>query len=398
MATPLAAAPPQRRGGPAAGAPHPAARAVRLRRRRCRGRGHAAPQRGGLRRGRAAAAPALRQHGPRPAPDPVRPRDRHAADRRDPPGLSGLLWPDGELATARAAAAAGIPYCLSHGSTCTIEALAETGSGAALDAGVHVPRPRAHPLLRRARAGRGLRRAGADHRQPGPGQPRARPPQRLLDPAAAHRPDHARHGGAARLAVAHARPARPDLRQLRRCRRRPAHRSRAGWRACSTRVPPGPTSPGCAALWPGPLLLKGVLHPDEARRAVAEGIDGIVVSNHGGRQLDGAPATHRRAARDRRRRRRAHPGPGRRRRAPRRRHRPRPRAGRHRLPDRPPASMGPRRRRRGRASPPCSSIYRRRARPGHGPVRLATTSARSTARPCAAAEPAPQIALARAAE
>ena len=38
------------------------------------------------------------------------------------------------------------------------------------------------------------------------------------------------------------------------------------------------------------MLLKGVLHPDEARRAVAEGIDGIVVSNHGGRQLDGAPA------------------------------------------------------------------------------------------------------------
>jgi L-lactate dehydrogenase (cytochrome)/(S)-mandelate dehydrogenase len=45
-----------------------------------------------------------------------------------PTGLSGLLWPDGELATARAAAAAGIPYCLSHGSTCTIEALAATGA------------------------------------------------------------------------------------------------------------------------------------------------------------------------------------------------------------------------------------------------------------------------------
>ena len=44
-------------------------------------------------------------------------------------------------------------------------------------------------------------------------------------------------------------------------------------------------------LWRGPLLLKGVLHPDEARRAVAEGIDGIVVSNHGGRQLDGAASS-----------------------------------------------------------------------------------------------------------
>ncbi|MET9201632.1 alpha-hydroxy-acid oxidizing protein [Gordonia sp. NPDC003585] len=37
-----------------------------------------------------------------------------------------------------------------------------------------------------------------------------------------------------------------------------------------------------------PILLKGVLHPDDARRAVDVGVDGIVVSNHGGRQVDGA--------------------------------------------------------------------------------------------------------------
>jgi L-lactate dehydrogenase (cytochrome)/(S)-mandelate dehydrogenase len=43
-------------------------------------------------------------------------------------------------------------------------------------------------------------------------------------------------------------------------------------------------------LWPGPLVLKGVLHADEARRAVGEGVDAVVVSNHGGRQLDGAVA------------------------------------------------------------------------------------------------------------
>jgi lactate 2-monooxygenase len=39
-----------------------------------------------------------------------------------------------------------------------------------------------------------------------------------------------------------------------------------------------------------PILLKGVLHPDDAQRALAEGMDGIVVSNHGGRQVDGAIA------------------------------------------------------------------------------------------------------------
>jgi lactate 2-monooxygenase len=40
-----------------------------------------------------------------------------------------------------------------------------------------------------------------------------------------------------------------------------------------------------------PIVLKGILHADDAARAVAEGIDGVIVSNHGGRQVDGAIAT-----------------------------------------------------------------------------------------------------------
>ncbi len=43
-------------------------------------------------------------------------------------------------------------------------------------------------------------------------------------------------------------------------------------------------------LWTGKLVVKGLLHPDDAVRAVAAGADGIIVSNHGGRQLDRAPA------------------------------------------------------------------------------------------------------------
>ena len=43
--------------------------------------------------------------------------------------------------------------------------------------------------------------------------------------------------------------------------------------------------------WPGPLVAKGVLTGDDARRAIDHGATGIVVSNHGGRQLDGASAT-----------------------------------------------------------------------------------------------------------
>ena len=39
--------------------------------------------------------------------------------------------------------------------------------------------------------------------------------------------------------------------------------------------------------WSGPLIIKGILDPEDAREAVARGADGIVISNHGGRQLDG---------------------------------------------------------------------------------------------------------------
>lgn len=45
------------------------------------------------------------------------------------------------------------------------------------------------------------------------------------------------------------------------------------------------------AEWEGPIVLKGVLDPHEASEAVAHGVDGILVSTHGGRQMDGAPAS-----------------------------------------------------------------------------------------------------------
>jgi L-lactate dehydrogenase (cytochrome) len=45
------------------------------------------------------------------------------------------------------------------------------------------------------------------------------------------------------------------------------------------------------ARWKGKLVVKGILDPEDARRAVALGADAIIISNHGGRQLDGAPST-----------------------------------------------------------------------------------------------------------
>ncbi|MGW2554462.1 lactate 2-monooxygenase [Streptomyces sp. NPDC001635] len=56
---------------------------------------------------------------------------------------------------------------------------------------------------------------------------------------------------------------------------------------------PGKTWPDLAFLrenWDGPIVLKGILHPDDARRAVDAGMDGVVVSNHGGRQVAGSVA------------------------------------------------------------------------------------------------------------
>jgi L-lactate dehydrogenase (cytochrome) len=43
--------------------------------------------------------------------------------------------------------------------------------------------------------------------------------------------------------------------------------------------------------WGGPIVVKGILDAEDARRACCAGVDGIVVSNHGGRQLDGAPSS-----------------------------------------------------------------------------------------------------------
>ena len=45
------------------------------------------------------------------------------------------------------------------------------------------------------------------------------------------------------------------------------------------------------SLWPGKLIIKGVLDVEDARLAAKTGADAIVVSNHGGRQLDGAPSS-----------------------------------------------------------------------------------------------------------
>ncbi len=70
--------------------------------------------------------------------------------------------------------------------------------------------------------------------------------------------------------------------------RRSSPPTASGW---APRRPPGRTSPGCASCGAGQFMLKGVMRVDDAKRAVDAGVSAISVSNHGGNNLDGTPAT-----------------------------------------------------------------------------------------------------------
>ena len=103
-----------------------------------------------------------------------------------------------------------------------------------------------------------------------------------------------------------------------------------------------------ASLWPGKLILKGILDVEDARNAAKTGAAALVVSNHGGRQLDGAPSSITRAAGDRRCGRLLAGDPLRRRHSLRTGRDARARVRRPRLPERPRLRLRSRRRRTGR--------------------------------------------------
>jgi isopentenyl diphosphate isomerase/L-lactate dehydrogenase-like FMN-dependent dehydrogenase len=210
-----------------------------------------------------------------------------------PTGLSGLFWPGGELAAAWAAAAAGTAYCLSHASTCTIEDLARLGAAPRwMQVFVYRDRGFARSFVERAAAGgydalvltidnQLLGNRERDIRNGFTIPPRFGPLDILA--MAGKLPwllrmgrelpritfaNYAKPGEAADIGTLAGRMASlldPAL----------------SWRDVDW----------LRGLWRGPLLLKGILHPGKAAEALARGVDGLIVSNHGGRQLDGAPAT-----------------------------------------------------------------------------------------------------------
>ena len=105
------------------------------------------------------------------------------------------------------------------------------------------------------------------------------------------------------------------------------------------------------SVWDGPIVVKGIQTVEDAVLAAERGVDAIALSNHGGRQLDGAPAAVLPRRTRRRRRRRPHRDHLRRRRPPRQRHRQGGRRRRHRRHGRPRLPLRPRRRRRARRRP-----------------------------------------------
>jgi isopentenyl diphosphate isomerase/L-lactate dehydrogenase-like FMN-dependent dehydrogenase len=217
-----------------------------------------------------------------------------------PTGLAGLFWPNGEIEAARAAHEAGTVYCLSHGSVCSLEQLADAAR----------PWPVAEDRARAPRWMQVFVYNDLDFTW------------ELTDRAAAagydalvltidnqllgNRERDVRNGFTipprfdARFVWAMAQRL-PWLWQMRQALPgltfgnyvRPGAKETVATLAgrMATLLDPGLNWGHLRELrrrWSKPLILKGVLAPDEALQAARLGVDAIVVSNHGGRQLDGA--------------------------------------------------------------------------------------------------------------
>ena len=208
-----------------------------------------------------------------------------------PTGLTGMLWPRGEIAAASAAAAVGTVYTMSHGATVKIEDLAAAVPGNLwMQVFPYKDRGLTEDFIQRAHgAGYQALVLTIDNQVLG---------QRERDLRNGFTvPLRFELGSLIDMAF--------HLRWLLRMARAPklamANYEREGDTgvfSIGARVA-GWMDPSASwkevewlrSIWKRPLLLKGVLHPDEARRAAALGIDGIIVSNHGGRQLDIVPAS-----------------------------------------------------------------------------------------------------------
>ncbi|HZY14956.1 MAG TPA: alpha-hydroxy acid oxidase [Beijerinckiaceae bacterium] len=210
-----------------------------------------------------------------------------------PTGLGNLIWPGTDEAIARAATEAGIPFCLSTPATTSIEQIASIVPGGAWFQ-LYVPRDRGmmEDLIRRA-ATAGVRNLLVTIDVPLPSKRERdfrngfrlplRPNARMVFDILSH----------PAWALATLQAGAPHFANY---ARYVAAGSGGGSLAAfmASQISPAITWDDLAhirSLWSGNLVVKGVMSVGDAQQSIAIGADGIVVSNHGGRQLDCAPAT-----------------------------------------------------------------------------------------------------------
>lgn len=205
-----------------------------------------------------------------------------------PVGISGMYARRGEMQAARAAAKAGIPTCLSTVSICSIEQVSQVADPFWFQLYVIRDRVFMRDLIARAKASGaealvftvdmpvpGARYRDAHSGMSGPNAPIRRVLQAMTHPRWAW--DVGLFG-------------RPHLlgNLLPVLGKNSGLNDYMGWLGTNF----DPTIQWrdldwIRELWDGPLIIKGILDPEDAREAARIGADGIVVSNHGGRQLDG---------------------------------------------------------------------------------------------------------------
>ena len=212
-----------------------------------------------------------------------------------PVGLSGMYARRGEVQAARAARAAGIPYTLSTVSVCSLEEVI-AANGAPIWFQLYVLKDRGfmRDALRHAEA-LGVTKLVFTVDMPAPG-PRYRDARSGMS---------GRFAGARRFWQAVRHPSwavdvgllgRPhDLGNISRYRAKPAGlNDYIGWLGAN--FDPSISWADVEWIrdtWKGAIIIKGILDVNDARDAQRFGADGIVVSNHGGRQLEGASSTAR---------------------------------------------------------------------------------------------------------
>jgi (S)-mandelate dehydrogenase len=209
-----------------------------------------------------------------------------------PTGFNGLLRPRGDLQIARAAAAAGVPFVLSTASNARLEEVSQAGGTQWMQLYVMSERAIAEQMVKRARrAGysalvltvdvpvSGYRERDVRNGFKLPFRPT---PQTLLNLC--------RHPAWLLRMAASGMPQFANLAESLDAAGSPQAQAALLARAMDRRLV-WESLAWLRQLWDGPLLVKGLLHHADARKALQHGVDGIIVSNHGGRQLDAAPAT-----------------------------------------------------------------------------------------------------------